>query len=174
MKLVVIMVAEFFVSHLACSPWRFTQWMALLWGHNGPMEDILITGLFIIMNKLAYRKLRFKNEFTLLINLFQTDYCRQNIPLVVFWNRPQGAAFLKALKHDLNVIFLHHHSLLSVLSVLFVLSSELNSVVCTVQKLTMLCFVRYIEFLKNAGYQGEEHCCWKEVWLTSLIRINIL
>lgn len=126
MKLVVIVVAEFFVSHLACSPWRFTQWMALLWGHNDPMEDILITGLFIIMNKLAYRKLRFKNEFTLLINLFQTDYCRQNIPLVVFWNRPQGAAFLKALKHDLNVIFLHHHSLLSVLSVLFVLSSELQ------------------------------------------------
>lgn len=126
MKLVVIMVAEFFVSHLACSPWRFTLWMALLWGHNDPMEDILITGLFIIMNKLAYRKLRFKNEFTLLINLFQTDYCRQNIPLVVFWNRPQGAAFLKALKHDLNVIFLHHHSLLSVLSVLFVLSSELQ------------------------------------------------
>ena len=126
MKLVVIMVAEFFVSHLACSPWRFTQWMALLWGHNDPMEDILITGLFIITNKLAYRKLRFKNEFTLLINLFQTDYCRQNIPLVVFWNRPQGAAFLKALKHDLNVIFLHHHSLLSVLSVLFVLSSELQ------------------------------------------------
>lgn len=126
MKLVVIMVAEFFVSHLAWSPWRFTQWMALLWGHNDPMEDILITGLFIIMNKLAYRKLRFKNEFTLLINLFQTDYCRQNIPLVVFWNRPQGAAFLKALKHDLNVIFLHHHSLLSVLSVLFVLSSELQ------------------------------------------------
>lgn len=123
MKLVVIMVAEFFVSHLACSPWRFTQWMALSWGHNDPMEDILITGLFIIMNKLAYRKLRFKNEFTLLINLFQTDYCRQNIPLVVFWNRPQGAAFLKALKHDLNVIFLHHHSLLSVL---FVLSSELQ------------------------------------------------
>ena len=126
MKLVVIMVAEFFVSHLACSPWRFTQWMALSWGHNDPMEDILITGLFIIMNKLAYRKLRFKNEFTLLINLFQTDYCRQNIPLVVFWNRPQGAAFLKALKHDLNVIFLHHHGLLSVLSVLFVLSSELQ------------------------------------------------
>lgn len=126
MKLVVIMVAEFFVSHLACSPWRFTQWMALLWGHNDPMEDILITGLFIITNKLAYRKLRFKNEFTLLINLFQTDYCKQNIPLVVFWNRPQGAAFLKALKHDLNVIFLHHHSLLSVLSVLFVLSSELQ------------------------------------------------
>lgn len=126
MKLVVIVVAEFFVSHLACSPWRFTQWMALLWGHNDPMEDILITGLFIITNKLAYRKLRFKNEFTLLINLFQTDYCRQNIPLVVFWNRPQGAAFLKALKHDLNVIFLHHHSLLSVLSVLFVLSSELQ------------------------------------------------
>ena len=115
MKLVVIVVAEFFVSHLACSPWRFTQWMALLWGHNNPMEDILITGLFIIINKLAYRKLRFK-----------TDYCRQNIPLVVFWNRPQGAAFLKALKHDLNVIFLHHHSLLSVLSVLFVLSSELQ------------------------------------------------
>lgn len=123
MKLVVIVVAEFFVSHLACSPWRFTQWMALLWGHNNPMEDILITGLFIIMNKLAYRKLRFKNEFTLLINLFQTDHCRQNIPLVVFWNRPQGAAFLKALKHDLNVIFLHHHSLLSVL---FVPSSELQ------------------------------------------------
>lgn len=123
MKLVVIVVAEFFVSHLACSPWRFTQWMALLWGHNDPMEDILITGLFIIMNKLAYRKLRFKNEFTLLINLFQTDHCRQNIPLVVFWNRPRGAAFLKALKHDLNVIFLHHHSLLSVL---FVPSSELQ------------------------------------------------
>ena len=127
MKLVVIVVAEFFVSHLACSPWRFTQWMALLWGYNDPMEDILITGLFIIMNKLAYRKLRFKNEFTLLINLFHTDYCKgQNIPLVVFWNRPQGAAFLKALKHNLNVIFLHHHSLLSVLSVLFVPSSELQ------------------------------------------------
>lgn len=173
MKLVVIVVAEFFVSHLACSPWRFTQWMALLWGHNDPMEDILITGLFIIMNKLAYRKLRFKNEFTLLINLFHTDYCKgQNIPLVVFWNRPQGAAFLKALKHDLNVIFLHHRSLLYCLSYLFCLVNY--SIVCTVQKLAMLCFVRYMEVLKNAGYQGEERCCWKEVWFTSLIRINIL
>lgn len=170
MKLVVIMVAEFFVSHLACSPWRFTQWMALLWGHNDPMEDILITGLFIIMNKLAYRKLRFKNEFTLLINLFQTDYCRQNIPLVVFWNRPQGAAFLKAwLKCNFSASSVY---CLYCLSYLFCLVNY--SIVCTVQKLAMLCFVRYIEFLKNAGYQGEERCCWKEVWFTSLIRINIL